>query len=98
MTDRDRLIELIWCSGRDYDDYVDEQHEMGMPAHEDFESWLADDLLANDFTKVVRCKDCKCCMVLQDGGVRCERFEGLMMIGATDFCSYGELKERENNA
>lgn len=47
MTDRERLIELIYCSGRDYDDYVDEQHEMGMSPHEDFDSWLADDLLAN---------------------------------------------------
>ena len=59
---------------------------------------VADYLLANDFTKVVRCKDCKCCMVLQDGGVRCERFDGLMMIGPTDFCSYGELKELNKNA
>ena len=47
MTDRERLIELIYCAGRDYDDYVDSQHEMGMPAHEDFDEWLADELLAN---------------------------------------------------
>ena len=47
MNDRDRLIEIIYCAGRDYDDYVDAQHEIGMPAHEDFDSWLADDLLAN---------------------------------------------------
>lgn len=50
MTDRERLIELIYCSGRNYDDYVDEQHELGMPPHEDFDSWLADDLLANKVT------------------------------------------------
>lgn len=47
MNDRDRLIEIIYCAGRDYDDYVDAQHEIGMSAHEDFDSWLADDLLAN---------------------------------------------------
>ncbi len=47
MTDRDKLIELIYCAGRDYDDYVDSQHEMGMSAHEDFDEWLADELLAN---------------------------------------------------
>lgn len=46
MTDRDRLIEIIYCAGRDYDDYVDNQHEMGMSAHEDFDSWLADELIA----------------------------------------------------
>ncbi|MBQ2389614.1 MAG: hypothetical protein II305_06130 [Clostridia bacterium] len=47
MNDRDRLIEIIYCAGRDYDDYVDAQHEIGMSAYEDFDSWLADDLLAN---------------------------------------------------
>lgn len=47
MEMRDRLIELIYCSGRNYDDYVDGQHEIGMSAYEDFDSWLADDLLAN---------------------------------------------------
>ena len=47
MNDRDRLIDIIYCAGRDYDDYVDAQHEIGMSAHEDFDSWLADDLLAN---------------------------------------------------
>lgn len=49
MTDRDRLIEIIYCAGRDYDDYVDCQHEMGMSAHEDFDEWLADELLAKGF-------------------------------------------------
>lgn len=44
---RDRLIEFIYCAMRDYDNYVDEQYEIGMPAYEDFESWLADDLIAN---------------------------------------------------
>ena len=47
MNDRDRLIEIIYCAGRDYDDYVDAQHEIGMSAYEDFDIWLADDLLAN---------------------------------------------------
>ena len=46
---RDRLIELIYCAGRDYDDYVDSQHEMGMRAHEDFDEWLADELLAKGY-------------------------------------------------
>lgn len=49
MTDRDRLIELIYCAGRDYDDYVDSQHEIGMSAYEDFDEWLADELIANGF-------------------------------------------------
>ena len=47
MNDRDKLIEIIYCAGRDYDDYVDAQHEIGMSAYEDFDSWLADDLLSN---------------------------------------------------
>ena len=47
MNDRDKLIEIIYCAGRDYDDCVDAQHEIGMSAYEDFDSWLADDLLAN---------------------------------------------------
>ena len=41
------MIEIIYCAGRDYDDYVDSQHEMGMSAYEDFDEWLADELLAN---------------------------------------------------
>ena len=51
MEMRDRLIELIYCSGRNYDDYVDEQHEMGMSAHEDFDSWLADDIIADGWIR-----------------------------------------------
>ncbi len=47
MTDRDSLIELIYCAMRDYDDYVDNQHEMGMSVYEDFDEWLADELLAH---------------------------------------------------
>lgn len=58
-----RLEELIWDSGRDYDNYVDEQHEQGMPAHDDFESWLADDLIAHG-TILLPCKFQQKCYVI----------------------------------
>lgn len=45
----------------------------------------------SDVVKVVRCKDCKRSMTI-DGGIRCERFDGLLMINPDDYCSYGELK------
>ena len=63
---RDRLIELIDCSGRNYDDYVDEQHKTGMSPHEDFDSWLADDLLANGVT-VQEMDGCAYCKEDADG-------------------------------
>ncbi len=52
MTDRERILNLLWDSGRDYEEYIDLQHEMGMPAYEDFESWLADDIIADGWIRL----------------------------------------------
>ena len=45
-----------------------------------------------DVVEVVRCKECKHHRDL-DGGVKCERLDGLLMNLPDDFCSYGEKKE-----
>lgn len=50
MTDRDRLIELIYCACRDYDEYADSFHENGMSPMESFEEFAADYLIANGVT------------------------------------------------
>lgn len=59
---------------------------------------------ANNFVKVVRCKDCKNSEDGADGRILCTRrahkWNGLM-VGATatrpdDFCSYGERKEKDD--
>ncbi|MBR2312192.1 MAG: hypothetical protein IKA46_02770 [Clostridia bacterium] len=42
---RDRLIELLYCAGREYDDYVDDCHEVGLSPMEDFDEMAADYLL-----------------------------------------------------
>ena len=44
---RDRLIELLWCIGREYDEYCDDSHEVGLSPMESFEEMAADHLLAN---------------------------------------------------
>lgn len=93
MGDIEKLIELLkqvkYCGVN-----VDEYYLRDVAKH----------LLANDFTKVVRCKDCKywevfmltdksrdygCCKHTYD------RFseETCRHRHKTDFCSYGELKE-----
>ncbi len=46
-----------------------------------------------DVVEVVRCKDCKHHRTLKDGGVQCERIDGLLMTLPNDFCSYGERRE-----
>lgn len=46
---------------------------------------------AADVAEVVRCKDCKYHRNL-DGGVKCERMDGLLMNLPDDFCSYGVRK------
>lgn len=86
MTNRDRLIELL----------EDTAHEKGgMPSFGD----IADYLLANDFTKVVRCKDCKHCEHINDefdkDWWQCKRRGNSFQRKPNDFCSYGELKECE---
>ena len=47
-----------------------------------------------DVVEVVRCKDCKYCRTLKDGGSQCERLDGLLMTKPTDYCSYGERREK----
>lgn len=62
-----------------------------------------DDVLANGescsefengshFVKVVRCKDCKYHRDL-DGGVKCQRIDGLLMNFPDDYCSYGRRQD-----
>lgn len=46
---------------------------------------------AEDVVEVVRCKDCKYHRDL-DGGVKCERIDGLLMTLPNDFCSYGRRR------
>ena len=82
MTDRDRLIELIRT--------VDNMRLMRKGFGE-----CADYLLANDVTKVVRCKDCKHWGGITYGFI-CRKFSGIdtkICMGADQYCSYGELKE-----
>lgn len=47
-----------------------------------------------DVVEVVRCKDCKHCIRLKDGGSQCERIDGLLMTKPTDYCSYGKRREQ----
>lgn len=62
-----------------------------------------DDILANGescsefkndshFVEVVRCKDCKYHRDL-DGGIKCERTDGLLMNLPDDYCSYGRRQD-----
>ena len=51
MEMRDRLIELIDCASRDYENMVEEQHENGFPMFEDFGSWVADDIIADGWIR-----------------------------------------------
>lgn len=44
-----------------------------------------------DVVEVVRCKDCKYHADL-DGGVKCQRMDGLLMTFPDDYCSYGRRK------
>ena len=89
MTDTEKLIELLrqvkYC-GVNVDEY--------------YLSDVAKHLLANDFTKVVRCKDCKYCQViypLKEISKEPEMVYYCNLLEYTTvpshFCSYGELKE-----
>lgn len=88
MTDRDRLIELIeQAEGLKNNDF---------PSVEE----IADYLLANDVVNVVRCKDCKYYKTYEmsvrwNGKTKYCCRTVLLKVNPTDFCSYGELKERE---
>lgn len=50
MTNRDRLIELIYCACRNYDEYEDSFHENGMSPMESFDEFAADCLIKNGVT------------------------------------------------
>jgi hypothetical protein len=48
-----------------------------------------------DVVEVVRCRDCKYHHNLE-GGVKCERLDGLLMTLPNDYCSYGRRKMELN--
>lgn len=50
-----------------------------------------EDFPAADVVEVVRCKDCKYHEDL-DGGVKCQRIDGLLMTLSDDYCCYGVRK------
>ena len=45
-----------------------------------------------DAVEVVRCKDCKSYVILEDGWYYCDCFGGLHQPDALDYCSYGERR------
>jgi hypothetical protein len=49
---------------------------------------------AVDFVEVVRCRDCRYHLELKDGGVQCDRIDGLLMVMPNDYCSKGERKDK----
>lgn len=85
MADRDRLIELI---NQKVDAFFKTEE-------------LADYLLENDVTKVIRCENCKHWKPCGDGRIDglCRALylyhDGECYTKSHHFCSYGELKERE---
>ena len=84
MTDRDTLIELI---NQKVDAFFKTEE-------------LADYLLENDVTKVIRCKDCKYYYCVDNKTRLCTNKNNLTLktaltISREHYCSYGELKERE---
>ena len=81
--DRDRLTELI---NHKVDAFFKTEE-------------LADHLLENDVTKVIRCKDCKyqddCAGQIVHTTRDYVLEQNISTYNKVDFCSYGELKERE---
>lgn len=61
--------------------------------HRHFIRMVLDQPIA-DVVEVIRCKDCKYHRDL-DGGVKCERMDGLLMTLPNDFCSYGRGRTEE---
>ncbi len=59
-----------------------ERHEIGCIIE------MLDSAPSVDAVEVVRCKDCKYHRDL-DGGVKCDRMDGLLMTLPNDYCSYG---------
>ena len=48
MTERERLIELLWCASRDYSEYTNEMHENGLSVDESYEEFATDYLRKNN--------------------------------------------------
>lgn len=91
MTDRDRLIELC-------DEKIRTMKFQNSDHWFDFTEKIkeiADCLLANGVIVPVRCKDCKYCEKWSDRSIFCNKHIVFMGMNDNDFCSYGELKERE---
>ena len=80
MTDRDRLIKTLNDWARANNDCIEAES-------------IADYLLANGVVKVVRCKDCKSSIAPDECSCFCNYFDKFVLL--RDFCSFGELKERE---
>ena len=84
MTDREQLIELI---NQKVDAFFKTEE-------------LADYLLENDVTKVIRCKDCKYYYCVDNKTRLCTNKNNLTLktaltISREHYCSYGDVKERE---
>ena len=90
---RDRLIELINkdnCGGPfDCEESCKYSHLGNCYAPR-----LADLLLENGVTIPVRCKDCE--YFTRNNGGYCEGNVGLNMTNENQYCSYGKLKEVQN--
>ena len=56
-----------------------------------------EDAPEEDVIEVVRCKDCKFCRTLKDGGSQCERIDGLLMTKPNDYCSYGKRRVEDDS-
>lgn len=91
MTDRDRLIEKLDKS------FAEQYEKRGLLTAQH----TADDLLANGVIVPVRCKDCEYYTPIIQASAKwksktfyCTRNANMKM-NKTDFCSFGELKERD---
>lgn len=104
MTDRDRLIELLHKAEDICDSTLDCDTCKYVLSGSCKTVLIADYLLANDFTKVVRCEKCKfaCFQYNTDkypfGLYACKKQptgRAYKKVKGNHFCSYGELKERD---
>ena len=57
---------------------------------------IAEHLIGNDVTPVVRCKDCKW-LYDEMNDYCCRSHRGLVRICENSFCSYGEQKDGDGN-
>lgn len=107
MTDRERLIKLYKEATTQYLDYLESIDQKGLIDTEGRAKFTVDYLLANGVIVPVRCKECehftpkeklnpiKYINPLEADGF-CENLD--KYIDADDFCSYGKLKELNDNA